>query len=64
MAKTRKFSKALWLQSANKQKEDKLLSDKEINDALEIWVNDCDGKTYEELAASGAVLNDAWFVTD
>ena len=38
------FSKKKWLESANKQVEEGFLSTKEVNDALEIWVNDLDGK--------------------
>lgn len=56
------FSKKKWLESANKQVEEGFLSTKEVNDALEIWVNDLDGKTKEEIEASGNHnLNPEWF---
>ena len=39
------------------------LSQREIDDACEIWVNDLDGKTQSEIEASGnQPLNEAWFV--
>jgi hypothetical protein len=57
------FSKYKWLESANKQKEQGILSQREIDDALDIWVNEMDGKTKEELDAMGKnTYNDAYFV--
>ena len=57
------FSKDKWLESANKQKEQGILSQREIDDALDIWVNEMDGKTKEELDAMGKnTYNDAYFV--
>ena len=57
------FSKAKWLESANKQVEDGYLSDMEVQDALGLWVNDLDGKTQAEIEASGNKgLNPEWFV--
>ena len=57
------FSKDKWLDSANKQKEQGILSQREIDDALDIWVNEMDGKTKEELDAIGKnTYNDAYFV--
>ena len=57
------FSKDKWLESANKQKEQGILSQREIDDALDIWVNEMDGKTKEELDAMGTnTYNDAYFV--
>jgi hypothetical protein len=39
------------------------LTQKEIDDAQEIWVNNLDGKTYEEINAKGDVCTRAdWFV--
>lgn len=62
----RVFSKEKWLQSANAQKAQGILNQKEVDDALEIWVNDLDGKTYEEINGDGAygqkVTRDDWFV--
>ena len=56
------FSKKKWLESANKQVEEGFLSTKEVNDALEIWVNDLDGKSKAEIEASGNKgLNPEWF---
>lgn len=57
------FSKDKWLELANKQKEQGILSQREIDDALDIWVNEMDGKTKEELDAIGKnTYNDAYFV--
>lgn len=62
----RVFSKEKWLQSANSQKAQGILNQKEVDDALEIWVNDLDGKTYEEINGDGTngqkVTRDDWFV--
>jgi len=58
----RKFSKAKWLESANEQIEKGVLSQREVDDALEIWVNDLDGKTEEELKASGQEVREDWLV--
>ena len=56
------FSKKKWLESANKQVEEGFLSTKEVNDALEIWVNDLDVKSKAEIEASGNHnLNPEWF---
>ncbi len=65
MAKTKKvFSKDKWLQSANEQKARGELSQREIDDALDIWVNDLDGKTKEEIeSVQGAgAMRDDWYV--
>lgn len=65
MAKTVKkvFSKEKWLESANRNKSAGTLTEREINDALEIWVNDLDEKTQDEIAESGGMaLRDEWFV--
>ena len=43
------FSKEKWLETANAQKEQKILSQREIDDACEIWVDEMDGKSVEEL---------------
>lgn len=57
------FSKQKWLESANKQMEEGYLSQREIDDALELWVNDLDGKTQAEVEASGmTIARDEWFV--
>ena len=57
------FSKDKWLESANKQKEQGILSQREIDDAQENWVNALDGKTYEELAVAGCgAMRDDWFI--
>lgn len=57
-----KFSKAKWLESANAQIEQGVLSQREVDDALDIWVNDMDGKTEEEIKASGGEVNPMWLV--
>ena len=57
-----KFSKKKWLESANAQIEQGVLSQREVDDALDIWVNDLDGKTEEELKASGMQVRPEWLV--
>ena len=57
-----KFSKAKWLESANAQIEQGILSQREVDDALDIWVNEMDGKTEEEIIASGGEVNPMWLV--
>lgn len=56
------FSKDKWLEKANKQIEQGYLSERERDDALEIWVNALDGKTYEEIVANGNEMPDEYFV--
>ena len=56
----KRFKKALWLQSANAQIEEKVLSEREVNDALDGWVNDLDGKKEEELTAMGVEVREEW----
>nr|DAQ49153.1 MAG TPA: hypothetical protein [Caudoviricetes sp.] len=56
----KKFKKELWLQSANEQIEQGIISERERNDAIEIWVNDFDGKTEDELKEMGADINEEW----
>lgn len=59
----KRFSKAKWLAAANAQMEEGYLSQKEIDDALEIWVNAIDGKTKTECEELGCNhLNEKWFV--
>lgn len=65
MANTAKkvFSKDKWLETANADKAAGILTQREIDDACEIWVNDLDGKSKEEIADNnGASLRDEWFV--
>ena len=57
-----KFSKAKWLESANAQIEQGILSQREVDDALDIWVNEMDGKTEEEIKASDGEVNPMWLV--
>lgn len=57
-----KFSKQKWLESANAQIEQGVLSQREVDDALDIWVNEMDGKTEEEIKASGGEVNPMWLV--
>lgn len=57
-----KFSKAKWLESANAQIEQGILSQREVDDALDIWVNEMDGKTEEEIKATGGEVNPMWLV--
>lgn len=57
---TKRFSKQKWLERANIDKVNGILTQREIDDALEIWVNDLDGKTKDEISED--FLNDDWFV--
>ena len=56
----KRFSKQKWLEKANAQIAQGFLSERERDDALEIWVNDLDGKSKEEIADD--FLNDDYFV--
>lgn len=56
----KKFKKALWLQSANAQIEEGILSEREVSDAYNGWVSELDGKTEEELAAMGEEVREEW----
>ena len=57
-----KLSKKKWFESANAQIEQGILSQREVDDALNIWVNDLDGKTEEEITDSGFEVNQQWLV--
>ena len=55
------FKKSLWLQDANEQMQQGIITQKELDDALEIWVNDLDSKTESELMAIGELpINPKW----
>ena len=56
------FSKEKWLEKANAQIAQGFLSERERDDALKIWVNDLDGKTYEEIADNGNEFSNDYFV--
>lgn len=56
----KRFKKALWLQSANAQIEEGILSEREVSDAYNGWVRELDGKTEEELAAMGEEVREEW----
>lgn len=57
------FSKEKWLETANAQKEQRILSQREIDDACEIWVDEMDGKSVEELTALGHQnIREDWLV--
>lgn len=58
----KRFSKAKWLESANAQIESGVLSQREVNDACENWVDDLDGKTEDELKALGQEAREDWLV--
>lgn len=58
----KRFSKQKWLENANAQIAQGFLSERERDDALEIWVNDLDGKTYEEITANRNEFSDDYFV--
>lgn len=65
MEKTKVFSKERWLVSALGDKDRGLLTQKEIDDACEVWVNDLDGKTVAQIWAAGdmgALQREEWFV--
>lgn len=57
------FSKEKWLKTANADKNNGILTQREIDYALEIWVNDINGKSKDEIADDNAALfRDEWFV--
>lgn len=57
------FSKDKWLETANADKDAGILTQREIDDACEIWVDELDGKTKDKIADNnGASLRDEWFV--
>ncbi len=58
----RKFSKSKWLESANSNIERKVLSQREVDDALIVWVNDLDGTPESELKLRGIEVNSLWLV--
>lgn len=65
MEKTKVFSKERWLVSALGDKDRGLLTQKEIDDACEVWVNDLDGKTVAQIEAAddmGSLQREEWFV--
>lgn len=65
MEKTKVFSKERWLVSALGDKDRGLLTQKEIDDACKVWVNDLDGKTVAQIEAAGdmgALQREEWFV--
>lgn len=65
MEKTKVFSKERWLVSALGDKDRGLLTQKEIDDACEVWVNDLDGKTVAQIEAvgdMGTLQREEWFV--
>ncbi len=58
----KKFRKERWLISATEEMNQGILTEEEIHDAEEAWVNDFDGKEREELFAAGNdFLRDEWF---
>ena len=54
------FSKQKWLERAKIEKDKGILTQREIDDALAIWVNVFDGKSKDEIV--GDFLNDDYFV--
>ena len=57
------FSKEKWLETALADQNNGILTQREIDDALEIWVNDINGKSKDEIADdSAASFRDEWFV--
>ena len=62
----KRFSRDKWLISANVQKEQGILTQAEIDDALQTWVNCLDGTTVGEIGASWDNNNitdrEEWFV--
>lgn len=66
MEKTKVFSKERWLVSALGDKDKGLLTQQEIDDACEIWVDSLDGKTVSQIEAEGSdtgILDrEEWFI--
>ena len=57
---TKVFSKEKWLESANADKVAGILTQREIDDAIAIWVDAFDGKSKDEIRED--FLNDDWFM--
>ena len=57
---TKVFSKEKWIKLANADKDKGVLTQREIDDALAIWVNDFNGKSKDEIGED--FLNDDLFV--
>lgn len=66
MSETKKvFSKEKWLAAAMAQLSRGELTQREIDDACEIWVDKIDGKTAEEIAemtGDRTSIREDWFV--
>lgn len=65
MEKQKRFSKERWLVSALADRDNGILTDKEIADARSIWVDALDGKTVDEIKAQGNMgiaEREEWFV--
>lgn len=63
--KAKVFSKERWLVSAYADKDKGILTQKEIDDACNIWVDKLDGKTVEQIEAmgdKGVLARGEWFV--
>ena len=57
------FSVEKWLETANADKAAGILTQREIDDARGIWVNEKDRKTKDEIAESGQTsLRDEWLI--
>lgn len=64
MEKQKRFSKERWLVSALADRDNGILTDDEIADACDIWVNALDGKTVDEIKAQGntsIIDREEWF---
>ena len=59
----KRFSKEKWLEAANAQMEQGFITQQDVDNALETWVNDFDGKTKAEIGVDLVMpLNEDWFV--
>lgn len=57
------FSKAEWLKTANADKAAGILTQREIDNACLIWVDNFNGKTKSEIEKNGEIaLRDDWFI--
>ncbi len=57
------FSKEKWLEAAKKQLKQGYITEDELSDACDTWVNALDGKKYSEIdELERTVLNENWFV--
>lgn len=53
------FSKEKFIES---MRRNRVVTEEELQYALETWANDADGKTVEELKKEGLLIHDRWVI--